>query len=87
MPYQVWITYWCESNTHIEYRYLVSFECKIFYGNIEVTTKKGKINKNSHIEEIRKVIQENVIEVTNNTDTGNIVITNIFLLNKQFKWK
>lgn len=70
-----------------EYKYLVSFKCKIFYGNMIITSEGHKISEESHIDKIRSIIKSKVIEETKNFETGNIVITNIFLLKKEFKWK
>ena len=71
----------------ITYVYLVSYQCNQFYGNIRITSKNGKINRYSDIEEIREIIKEQINREEKEADIKNIIITNIFLLNRKFKWK
>ena len=71
----------------ITYAYLVSYQCNQFYGNIRITSKNRKINRYSDIEEIREIIKEQIIREEKEADIKNIIITNIFLLNRKFKWK
>jgi hypothetical protein len=71
----------------ITYEYLISYQCNHFYGNIKITTKNGKINRYSGIEEIREIINEQILQEEKKLDIKNIIITNIFLLNRKFKWK
>ena len=52
-----------------------------------ITSKNGKINRYSDIEEIREIIKEQIIREEKEADIKNIIITNIFLLNRKFKWK
>lgn len=71
---------------HMQYEYLVTYQSKYIHGNIRITRKKG-IKSLSGIEEIREKIKNQILETEKNLDIGNIIITNIFLLNRRFKWK